>query len=54
MFYHASSDFNEYLSQMIGTQATKRNVRAVSIEVDTERFSKEEPMALGNKEWCQT
>jgi hypothetical protein len=39
---------------MIGTQSTKRNVRAVSIEVDTERFSKEEPSTSGGKEWCQT
>jgi hypothetical protein len=39
---------------MLGTQATKRNVRAVSIEVDTERYSKEEPMETGGKEWCQT
>ena len=39
---------------MLGTQATKRNVRAVSIEVDTDRYRKEEATDAAGKEWCQT
>ena len=57
LFYHASSDFNQYLSNMLGTDYTKRGVRAVTIEIDSDKLIHKNGAAVtpeDGKLWCET